>query len=138
MALADEARAIAGEAREMVGLLGDAMEQLGKLVQNEVELAKSEMSQKAAQAGKGIALLVGGGILAIPVLVVLLISLALWLQTFGFSPALAHLIAAGIGAVCTTILAFIGKKQLEADKLTPKVTIDEVSKDMQAAKELGR
>ena len=138
MALADEARAIAGEAREMAGLMGEAMEQLGKLLQNEVELAKAEMSQKVSQAGKAVALLLGAGILIIPVLVVLLISLALWLQTFGFSPAGAHLIAAAIGAVCSGILGFIGKKQLEADKITPKATLHEVRRDVQAAKELGR
>jgi len=37
----------------------------------------------------------------------------------------------GLGAV-------IGKKQLEADKITPKATLHEVRRDMQAAKELGR
>ena len=42
MALADEARSIASEARGMAALMGDAVEQLGKLVQNEVELAKAE------------------------------------------------------------------------------------------------
>ena len=54
MALADEARAIAGEAREMAGLMGEAMEQLGKLLQNEVELAKAEMSQKSPRREKAL------------------------------------------------------------------------------------
>src|SRR3954470_18328876 len=131
MALADETRSVAAEARGMASLMGDAVEQLGKLVQNEVELAKAELSQKASQAGMGIAYLLGAGILIIPVLVVLLITLALWLQSFGLSPVVAHLIASAIGAVCSGVLALIGKKQLDADKLTPKVTFHEVRQDMQ-------
>ena len=138
MPLADEARSIAAEARQITSLMGDAVEQLGKLVQNEVELAKAELSQKVSQAGKGIALLLGAGILFIPVLVVLLITLALWLQSLGLSPVVAHLLAAAAGAVCSVVLALVGKKQLEADKLTPKVTMNQVRKDMQVAKEVSQ
>ena len=34
-------------------LFGDAVEQLGKLVQNEAQLARAELSQKITQAGIG-------------------------------------------------------------------------------------
>ncbi len=56
-------------------LFGDAVEQLGKLVQNETQLAKAELTQKITQAGIGAAYIGGAAILFIPVLVVLLIFL---------------------------------------------------------------
>jgi hypothetical protein len=135
MSIGDEARAVASDARVIAGLFSNAVEQLGKLVQNEVELAKAETSQKVAQAGMGIAYLLGAGILIIPVLVVLLITLALWLQQLGFTPVVSHLIAAAIGAVVSVVLALVGKSHLKAEKLAPKVTMQQVSRDLKAAKE---
>ena len=49
-------------------LVGDAVEQLAKLVQNEAQLARTELSEKLAQAGTGAAYLAAAGIFAIPVL----------------------------------------------------------------------
>jgi hypothetical protein len=138
MGMAEEAHAVADDAKEIAGLFSNAVEQLGKLVQNEVQLAKVETSEKVAQAGMGITYLVGAGILMIPVLVVLLITLALWIEQLGLSPVPAHLIAAGVGAVISIILAVVGKARLTSDKLSPKVTMQQVSRDLQAAKEFAR
>ena len=52
-------------------LVGDTFEQLGKLVQNEVQLARAEVSEKLAQAAMGAAYLGAAAVLFIPVLVVL-------------------------------------------------------------------
>jgi hypothetical protein len=119
-------------------LFGDAVEQLGKLVQNEAQLAKAELSQKITQAGIGAAYIGGAAILCIPVLVVLLIALALWLARFGLSPVAAHLAAAGLGAVLCGILAAIGLSYLKPENLKPKVTMREVGRDVETAKELAR
>jgi uncharacterized membrane protein YqjE len=119
-------------------LFGDAVEQLGKLVQNEVQLARAEMSEKVAQAGRGLAFIGAAAILLVPVLVVLLIALALWLVQMGMSPITSHLIAAAIGAAISLVLGLVGLHRLKADKLTPKVTIHQVGRDVAAAKELAR
>src|SRR3569833_2884303 len=119
-------------------LFGDAVDQLGKLVQNEAQLARAEISQKVAQAGIGAAYLIGAAILGIPVLVVLLIALALWLGELGLSPPLAHLAAAACGAVISIVLAVIGMNRLKPENLKPKVTIRQVERDVAAAKELAR
>jgi len=119
-------------------LFGDAVEQLGKLVQNEAELARTEMSEKISQAGKGVAYVAGAAILCVPVLVVLLLALALWLVELGLSPAAAHLAAAGVGALVCAVLALIGSKYLKPDNLKPRVTIQQVQRDVATAKELAR
>ena len=123
------------EARSAAHLLGTAVEQLGRLVQNEVQLAKAEVAQKLVQAGMGVTFLVGAAILLIPCLVVLLIALALWLNQAGLSPVTSHLIAAGAGIVVSVVLAFIGKSYLAPENLTPNVTLQQVERDVAAAKE---
>jgi Putative Actinobacterial Holin-X, holin superfamily III len=119
-------------------LFGDAVEQLGKLVQNETQLARAELSQKVTQLGIGAAYLGGAAILCIPVLVVLLIALALWLVQLGLSPATAYLASAVCGAVISGILAMIGMSRLKPENLKPKVTIQQVERDVATAKELAR
>jgi Putative Actinobacterial Holin-X, holin superfamily III len=120
------------------GLLSDTAEQLGKLVQNEAQLARAELSQKMAQAATGAAYMVGAALLSIPVLVLLLIALALFLGQQGLSPALSHLIAAGVGIVIAGVLAMVGAKYLKPEELKPSVTLRQVQRDIQTAKELAR
>ena len=131
MPLMDDLRAIPG-------LFGDAVEQLGKLVQNEAQLARAEMSQKIVQAGIGIAYIAGAAVLCVPVLVVLLLALALLLIELGLSPPTAHLAAAGCGGLICAVLALIGARYLKPDNLKPKVTIRQVERDVATAKELAR
>jgi Putative Actinobacterial Holin-X, holin superfamily III len=119
-------------------LLGDAIEQLGKLIQNEIQLARAEVSQKITRAGIGAAYVSGAAILCVPVLVVLLIALALWLTELGLSPALAYLAAGGCGALICAILAMVGLSYLKPEGLKPKITMQQIERDAAAAKELAR
>ena len=130
--------ALSNDLNAIPRLFGDAVEQLGKLVQNEVQLARAELSQKMTQAGIGAAYVAGAAILSIPVLVLLLIALALWLTQLGLSPALAHLAAAACGAVISAILATVGMSHLKPENLKPKVTMQQVERDVATAKEMAR
>jgi len=122
--------------RSISALLGDALLQLGGLVQNEVRLARAELSQKVSQAGTGIAFLGAAAVVMIPALVMLLIGFALWLAQNGFSPAASHLTAAAAGAVVSVVLAMIGMNCLKSEKLAPKVTMKELGRDVASVKEM--
>jgi phage-related tail protein len=119
-------------------LFGDAVEQLGKLVQNEAQLARTEMAEKITQAGIGTAYLAGAAALCIPVLVMLLMALSILLIQGGLSPVAAYLTSAVVGAILSGILAAVGVNRLKPENLTPNVTIQEVSRDVATAKELAR
>lgn len=119
-------------------LFGDAIEQLGKLVQNEAQLARTEMTEKITQGGIGIAYLAGAAAFGIPVLVMLLMALAIVLVELGLSPVLAYLASAAVGAVFGGILATVGFNRLKPENLTPRVTIRELGRDVATAKELVR
>jgi Putative Actinobacterial Holin-X, holin superfamily III len=129
---------LSNDSRSIPELFGDAIEQLGKLVHNEVQLARAEISEKVAQAGRGAAFVSAAAILMIPVLVVLLITLALWLNQMGMSPITSHLIAAAVGGVASLVLGVIGKNHLKQEKLTPTVTLNQIRRDVAAAKELAK
>jgi hypothetical protein len=130
--------ALSNDLNAIPRLFGDAVEQLGKLVQNEVQLARAELAQKVTQASIGAAYVVSAAILCIPVLVVLLIALALELTLLGLSPVLAHLASAACGAVISAILAMVGMSHLKPENLKPKVTMQQVQRDITAAKEMTR
>lgn len=120
-------------------LFGNAVEQLGKLVQNEASLARAEISEKLGQAKLGATYLAAAAIFAIPALVLLLIALAIWLSTaFALAPATAYLIAGAAAIVVALVLAMTGMSHLKPENLTPKVTLREVERDIQTAKELAR
>jgi uncharacterized membrane protein YgcG len=120
-------------------LVGDAMEQMGKLIQNEAQLARAEVSEKVKQAGIGAAYLAGAAVLAIPVLVILLMALALWLSSaFELTPALAHLLAGAGGAAVAAILGVCGMTYLKPENLQPTATMLEIKRDVETAKELAR
>jgi hypothetical protein len=130
--------ALSNDLNAIPRLFGDAVEQLGKLVQNEVQLARAELAQKMTQASIGAAYVTGAAILSIPVLVVLLIAMALWLTQLGLSPVVAHLAAAACGAVISVILAMVGMSHLKPENLKPKVTMQQVERDITTAKEMAR
>jgi hypothetical protein len=125
----------ANDGRPVSELFADALSQLSRLMRNELQLARAEMSMKAAQAMTAIGLLAAAAILLIPTLVVLLLSLAAWLVERGMRPSAAHLIAGGIGLLVVAILAAIGLNRLKTNSLVPKRTLDQLQQDAAAAKE---
>jgi hypothetical protein len=119
-------------------LFGDAIEQLGKLVQNEVQLARAELLQKLTKASVGVVYVVAAAVFCIPALVVLFIALALELTQLGLSPVFAHLAAAASGAAISAVLAMVGISHLKPENLKPKVTMQQLERDVETAKEMAR
>ena len=122
--------------RSIPELFGDAISQLAKLVGNEFALARAEMSEKAAQAGRAAAMIGAGAVVMIPALVVLLFAAASALVKSGVSDPVAYLCAGGGAAVLAVILIAVGLNRLSGDALKPSITLQQVEKDKMAAKEL--
>lgn len=124
--------------RSIPDLVSEAFAELGKLVANEFDLAKAEISEKVSVAGRAAALIGAGAVLLIPALVVLLFSCAAALIRSGFSDPVAYLITGGIAAIISVGLVLFGASRLSAGALTPKVTIQQVQRDKAAAQEMIR
>src|SRR5436305_12865016 len=94
----------ANDGRPVSELFADALNQFSKLVRNEIQLAKAEMSLKASQLLMAVGFLAAAAIFVIPTLVLLLMALAVWLVEVGMTSSLAHLVAGIAGLLMTAVL----------------------------------
>jgi hypothetical protein len=124
--------------RSIPELFSDAFGQLAKLIGNEFDLAKAELSQKAGQVGRGGAMIGAGAVIMIPALVVLLFAAAAALMHAGVSDPIAYLLTGGAAAILAGALIGVGISRMSGDALKPSMTIDQIQKDQAAAKEMVR
>jgi uncharacterized membrane protein YgcG len=132
------AMSLPSSSRSIPELLSEAMGQLAKLVGNEFELARAEISQKASQAGRATAMIGAGAVILIPALVLLLFALAAALIRSGLSEPVAYLVTGLGAAIVSAALIAIGLNRMSGDALKPSVTLDQVQRDKIAAKEMVR
>ena len=125
----------ASDTRPVSELFADALKQLSLLMRNELQLARAEIAVKATEAISAVGLVIGAGISLIPALVLLLMALADWMEELGTRSSIAHLIAGVAGLVIGGILAAIGTNRLKANSLVPKRTLEQLHRDVTAAKE---
>ena len=109
------------ESSSLGDLLGEVTRDMSILMRQEVELAKVELKQSAARAGKGTGMLAGAGVAGHFVL--LFLSLALWwalgsLMGLGWSAVVVAL----IWGIAAAVLATTGRKELKAIKGLPQTT----------------
>jgi hypothetical protein len=122
--------------RSIPELLSDVLGQLAKLIGNEFDLAKTELSSKAGQVGRAAALMGAGAVILIPALVLLLFAAAAGLMHAGFSDPIAYLLTGGAALLLGAILIGIGIGRTSGDALKPSVTLDQLQRDKIAAKEM--
>jgi hypothetical protein len=116
------------EDRSIGQLLGDISDDLSRLFRQEVELAKAEIRQEAAKAGKAAGMLGGAGLAGY--MVVLLLSFAL---VFGLGNVMdlgwAALIVAVIWAIAGAVLYATGKRRLKTVSPVPRQTVETLKED---------
>jgi hypothetical protein len=114
----------APEDRSVGELFSDLTRDLSALVRQEVTLAKTEMSQKAAKAGKDVGFLLGGAFVAYAGFLVLLAALVIVLANAGLPLWASALI---VGLAITFAGGILVKKGLDAFKnedLAPRETLE--------------
>jgi hypothetical protein len=104
-------------------LLSDISRDLSTLVRQELALARAELKQEAAKAGKGAGLLGGAGFAGYMVL--LFLSLAIWWALANvMDEGLAALLVAVVWAIAGGVLYAIGRKRLREVNPVPERTVD--------------
>ena len=118
--------------RSLGDLNGEVTEDLSTLVRQELELAKAELQQSAARAGKGAGML--GGAAVAGYFVLLFASVALW-WAIGAATGLgwSAVVVAAIWGIIGAVLATAGRKSLRSVRGLPK-TADTVKKIPDALK----
>src|ERR1700710_542642 len=124
--------------RSIPELISDAFGQLAKLVGNEFDLAKAEISDKAAQVGRAMGMIGAGAAIFIPALVIILMGIAYALVRAGLTEPAAFLLTGVVALAVAGVLIWLGIQRMSGDALKPTVTLDQFNKDAVAAKELVR
>ncbi len=124
--------------RSLGELFGDLSRDTVNLVRGELELAKTEMSQKLGKAGKDVGFLAIGGAIAYAGVLALGAALIIILATIGLPWWLAALL---VGLVVTGIGYFLiqkGLTELKRQDLAPTNTIQTIKEDVEWMKEQAR
>jgi hypothetical protein len=123
--------------RSLGELFSELAQDTSTLVRKEVQLAKTEMSQKASRVGKDLGFLAAGaalayaGLLAVLAGVIVLVGqvIPMWLSAF-----LVGLVVAAVGY----FLLRRGLDALKREDLAPRQTIETLKEDGQWAKDQRR
>ena len=119
-------------------LLKELSTQTTTLVRQELELAKAEMAEKGKQAGVGVGMFGGAGLVGVLALGALTTCLIAALAT-GMDVWLAALIVAVVYAAIAGALALAGRqKTREATPPAPEQAIESTKEDVQWAKNRAR
>ncbi|WP_291844441.1 phage holin family protein [Bradyrhizobium sp.] len=124
--------------RTISTLLGDAFSQFAKLFQNEVDLAKAEVSAKVQQIGVAVGLFAAGAILVIPAIVMALMAVSAALIASGWSQPMSYLMSAVGAGILAAILFLVGMSRLDARNLAPRETLSQLEKDKETVKGMVR
>jgi uncharacterized membrane protein YqjE len=121
--------------RSLGELFSDLARETSTLVRQEVQLAKTEMTQKATAVGKDIGFLAVGGLIAYAGLLALIATIIIILGTAGLPWWLAALIVTVVVLAIGGILVQRGLNALKRQSMAPEQTIQTLKEDRQWAKE---
>jgi hypothetical protein len=122
------------DGRSLGELFSELAQETSTLVRQEVNLAKTEMSQKASTAGKHLVVLAAGGALAYAGLLAILAGVIALLNDV--MPLWASALLVGIVvAIVGYLLIRKGLDALKREDFAPRETIETLKEDQQWAKE---
>jgi hypothetical protein len=123
--------------RSLGELFSELAQDTSTLVRKEVQLAKTEMSQKASRVGKDVGFLAAGGAVAYAGLLAVLAGVIVLLGQvipMWLSALLVGLVVAGVGY----FLVRRGLDALKREDLAPRQTIETLKEDQRWAKDQMR
>jgi len=124
----------ATEDKSLGELVATATRDLSLLVHKEVELAKAEIKQDVAAAGKGAGLFGGAGFAGLFALVFLSISAAYGISALGVPLGCGFFAVGALYLVVAAVLALSGKKKISQMSPPAEKTIQTVKDDVEMLK----
>lgn len=124
--------------RSVPALFSDLIENVTTLFRKEVQLAKTELSEKAGQVGTASASLGAGGVILLGAMIMLLHAIVAWLAFAGLPPHWGFLIVAVVVGIIGYVVLQKGISNLKASHLMPTRTVDQLQRDAALAKEQVR
>jgi len=124
--------------RSVPALFSDLIQDVTTLFRKEVQLAKTELSEKASQAATASASIAIGGVVLLAALIILLHAIVAWLAYAGIPSHWGYLIVAVLVGIGGYVALQKGLSNLKATSLTPNRTVEQLQRDAAVAKEQVR
>ena len=121
--------------RSLGDLGADLARQMSTLVRQEVNLARTEMTQKAKAAARDVALMAIGGVVALGAYLALLAFCIVGLIQIGVPYWLSALIVAIVFGAVAYLLFQMGMSGLKHTNMAPQQTIETLKEDVSWARE---
>ncbi len=115
--------------RSVGELLGDLYRGVSEIIRLEINLAKTEMSQKASRVGKNLGFLAAGGFIAYAGFLVILGGLVAVLAALGVPVWLSALIVGVVVTAAGGVLVRSGLKTLQQEQAAPQRTLETIRED---------
>ena len=122
-----------GETRSIGEIVGDISKDMSTLIQQEMDLAKSELKQEAARIGKGAGMFGGAGLAGHFAMFFLSFALVYLLDNW-IPVELAALIAGLVWAMTAAVLAIRGRKEIKEANPQLPTTQQTLKEDVRWAK----
>jgi uncharacterized membrane protein YqjE len=119
--------------RSMADVLQDIIANVQEIIRSEFQLAKAEVKEEAAKAGKSSVPLAAGLIFAFYAIGFLLLG-GVYALELTLAPWLSALIVGAAVLILAMILISIGRKRLKQVKVVPEKTVETVKENVQWAK----
>lgn len=124
------AQQIAKEERSLGELFSELANETSTLVRQEVALAQTELTHKAARVGKNVGFLAVGGAVAYAALLAVLAAVIIGLSNFIPAWAAALIVGALVGIVAYLLISS-ALNALKKTDLTPRETVEQIKEDAQ-------
>lgn len=121
--------------RDTPQLFAKTLRQFVVLLQDELTLARAELSRNITRAGIGLGFFGVAALLALVALNVLASAAVAYLAQTSLSFGAAALMVGGALLLLACILAFLGKRRLSADALAPTRTARNLKRDIKDIRE---
>jgi uncharacterized membrane protein YqjE len=119
--------------------LGDLVTRMttdvGQLVSTQIELAKVEIKDEVARAGKGAGMVGGGGLAAFIAVLLLSFAIAYWLADAFDNLGWGFFVVGLVYAAAATVLVLKGKQQITSVTPVAEQTIDTIKEDIEWARQ---
>jgi hypothetical protein len=120
--------------RGMADLFAEVVKEFSNLLSKEMQLARTELSEKVTLVALSVGLIVAGAVLVMAALLLLLQAGVAALVESGLSTTVATLIVAGATLIVGLGILWFGASRLQAKNLAPSRTLEQLQQDATIAK----
>jgi hypothetical protein len=121
--------------RSTPGLVADLFSETADLFSSQMQLVRTELSEKVTQGVAGLSLLVGGAVFLIGALNVALAAAVTAIVDYGIAAPWASLIVAAVAGLIGWLLVSKGLGNLKASRLAPERSANQLKRDAAMIKE---